>query len=173
MQLVHVSGAPIINLSSSSPISLYYKHPTRGIWSWRIRGNLGGHVQILSSDVRHVVRVSQPTNCFPHCTAPSCSQPNHIISKYHLAPLSFSMAYYARPPIDDHEHLPTYEAATTRDPIPLFGRHLRRQDVFTASLVCHGWRAALMPILWETPHRYWGMGERNQMSALSSSSRAP
>jgi hypothetical protein len=76
------------------------------------------------------------------------------------------MAYYAKPPIDpEQDLLPTYEAATTRDPLPLISRYLRREDVFAASLVSHSWRLALMPIIWETPHRYWGLGERSELSA--------
>ncbi|KAF8241970.1 RNI-like protein, partial [Wilcoxina mikolae CBS 423.85] len=77
------------------------------------------------------------------------------------------MAYYAKPPIDpEHDLLPTYEAATTRDPIPLISRYLLREDVFAASLVSHNWRLALMPILWEEPHRYWGLGERSELTSF-------
>jgi hypothetical protein len=82
-------------------------------------------------------------------------------------------SYYARPPPDpESELLPSYEAATTRDPLPLIGKYFRREDVFAASLVSQSWRVALMPILWEVPHKYWGMGERSELSAETPSPQA-
>lgn len=77
------------------------------------------------------------------------------------------MVYYARPPADlEADVLPTYEAAiaTVRDPAPLFCRYIHRSDVFSATLVCKFWHSALDPIIWEAPHRYWGMGERSELS---------
>ena len=72
--------------------------------------------------------------------------------------------YTGPPPDDEHRHqLPTYEAAMTRDPLPLVARYVRRQDVFAASLVSRRWRAALLPTLWEEPHRFWGLGRRSEL----------
>jgi len=79
------------------------------------------------------------------------------------------MVYYARPPADpETDRLPTYEAAvaTVRDPVPLFGACIRREDVFSAALVCRAWSAALAPVLWDAPHRYWGMGERSELGGF-------
>ena len=70
---------------------------------------------------------------------------------------------YTGPPPDDEHQLPTYEAAITRDPLPLVARYVRRQDVFAASLVSRRWRAALLPTLWEEPHRFWGLGRRSEL----------
>ncbi|KAA8911308.1 hypothetical protein FN846DRAFT_936278 [Sphaerosporella brunnea] len=76
-------------------------------------------------------------------------------------------SYYLRPPLDpESEPLPSYEAATTRDPLPLIANYLRREDVFVASLVSQSWRAALMPALWGAPHKYWGMGERSELTSF-------
>ncbi|KAF8462680.1 hypothetical protein BDZ91DRAFT_850472 [Kalaharituber pfeilii] len=72
---------------------------------------------------------------------------------------------------------PTYEAATARDPLPLVGRYLPRQDLLRASLVCRHWHSVFSRIMWSSPERLWEMGERSALTGfilfLRSISRLP
>lgn len=63
-----------------------------------------------------------------------------------------------------HETLPTYEAATNRDPLALIAPYVRREDLFSASLVNRRWRAALAEEIWQCPDRLWELGDRPVLS---------
>lgn len=65
---------------------------------------------------------------------------------------------------DDGNVLPTYEAATNRDPLTLIAPYARRADLFSASLVSRQWREAFMKEIWEHPDRLWELGDRPVLS---------
>ncbi|KAI5818992.1 hypothetical protein BZA77DRAFT_385526 [Pyronema omphalodes] len=77
------------------------------------------------------------------------------------------MAYYTRPPIDpERDILPTYEDAVARDPIGIIARYIRKEDMFSAAVVSRNWNRAITPVLWESPHTFWGMGERTELTCF-------
>lgn len=61
--------------------------------------------------------------------------------------------------MDADEVPPTYEAATSRDPLGLIAPYVRRQDLFAAALVSRRWSAAFAPRIWERPDRLWVFGD--------------
>jgi hypothetical protein len=70
--------------------------------------------------------------------------------------------------IDPQEHLPTYEAAIARNPLPLIAPYLCPKDLFSATLVSHRWHAAFSEELWRAPDRLWEIGDQPVLSIHSS-----
>lgn len=68
------------------------------------------------------------------------------------------------PPVTDGNALPTYEVATNKDPLKLIAPYVRREDLFSASLVSRQWREAFMKEIWEHPDRLWEFGDRPILS---------
>lgn len=68
------------------------------------------------------------------------------------------------PPVTVDDALPTYEAATNRDPLTLIAPYVRRQDLFSGSLVNRQWRDAFMKEIWEHPDQLWELGDRPVLS---------
>lgn len=64
----------------------------------------------------------------------------------------------------DEEVLPTYEAATSRDALGLVAPYVRRQDLFSASLVDRRWSAAFSRQIWHRPDRLWELGDGSVLS---------
>ncbi|KAK6353188.1 hypothetical protein TWF696_005174 [Orbilia brochopaga] len=62
--------------------------------------------------------------------------------------------------------LPTYEAATSRDPIVCIAPYLRREDLFNCALVCRAWRRALDDELWGEPALCFGFGEKSPLTSF-------
>lgn len=52
---------------------------------------------------------------------------------------------------------PSYEAATSRDPLPLVAPHVRSRDLPTAALVCRRWHAVFAAELWRDPALHFPM----------------
>ncbi|KAJ6256098.1 hypothetical protein Dda_9190 [Drechslerella dactyloides] len=62
--------------------------------------------------------------------------------------------------------LPTYEAATSRDPVACAARYLRREDLFSCALVCRVWRRAVDEELWGYPTLCFGFGEKTPLTSF-------
>ncbi|KAF3926126.1 hypothetical protein ABW21_db0200024 [Orbilia brochopaga] len=67
---------------------------------------------------------------------------------------------------DGSNPLPTYEAATARDPIACIARYIRREDLFNCVLVSRAWRRALDDELWGEPARCFGFGEKSRLTSF-------
>ncbi|KAF3940131.1 hypothetical protein ABW19_dt0210578 [Dactylella cylindrospora] len=67
--------------------------------------------------------------------------------------------------------LPSYEAATSHNPIPIFAAYVRREDLFNCSLVCRAWHEAFEDEIWGEPAACFGFGEKNPLIASSTRSK--
>ncbi|RPB20494.1 hypothetical protein L211DRAFT_870674 [Terfezia boudieri ATCC MYA-4762] len=63
--------------------------------------------------------------------------------------------------------LPSYQAATARDPLSLIAPYIRKEDLLRASLVCRRWHIVFSRALWTSPEVFWEMGDRNTLSTAS------
>lgn len=72
---------------------------------------------------------------------------------------------FGQPKHPDNEALPSYEAAIDRDPLPIIARYVESPSTLTSAIrVNRNWRNAFMGKLWSEPHRYWGLGSKDEMS---------
>ncbi|KAK6497375.1 hypothetical protein TWF481_011784 [Arthrobotrys musiformis] len=62
--------------------------------------------------------------------------------------------------------LPSYEDATTHNPIAAVAPYIRREDLFNCALVCRAWNEAINPELWGEPAECFGFGEKNPLASF-------
>ncbi|KAF3927012.1 hypothetical protein ABW20_dc0110660 [Dactylellina cionopaga] len=63
----------------------------------------------------------------------------------------------------DADLLPSYEAATSYDPVSIIAIYIRREDLFNCSLVCRAWHDVINDELWGEPAASFGFGEKNPL----------
>ncbi|KAI5805625.1 hypothetical protein DFH27DRAFT_552104 [Peziza echinospora] len=56
---------------------------------------------------------------------------------------------------------PSYEAATSRNPLPLIAPYLRRRDLLNANRVCREWHTVFSEVIWSCPERMWKLDGRS------------
>ncbi|KAK6505938.1 hypothetical protein TWF506_010868 [Arthrobotrys conoides] len=66
----------------------------------------------------------------------------------------------------DPRLLPTYEAATSHNPIVIVAPYIRREDLFNCALVSRTWNDAIAPELWGEPAECFGFGEKNHLASF-------
>ncbi|KAK6346430.1 hypothetical protein TWF730_010752 [Orbilia blumenaviensis] len=66
----------------------------------------------------------------------------------------------------DPGSLPSYEDATSDNPIVVIAPYLRRQDLFNCALVSRTWNEAINTELWGEPAECFGLGEKNPLASF-------
>ncbi|EPS40421.1 hypothetical protein H072_5736 [Dactylellina haptotyla CBS 200.50] len=61
---------------------------------------------------------------------------------------------------------PSYDEATTRNPVPIIAPYIRREDLFNCSLVCRAWNDSISIELWGEPDACFGFGEKNPLTSF-------
>ncbi|KAK6539861.1 hypothetical protein TWF694_008702 [Orbilia ellipsospora] len=64
------------------------------------------------------------------------------------------------------DQLPSYDVATTRDPVSVVAPFIRRRDLFNCSLVCRAWHDSVASELWGEPDSCFGFGEKNPLASF-------
>ncbi|KAF3185123.1 hypothetical protein TWF225_005616 [Orbilia oligospora] len=66
----------------------------------------------------------------------------------------------------DPGSLPTYEAATSHNPIVIIAPYIRREDLFNCALVSWTWNHAISSELWGEPAECFGFGEKSHLASF-------
>ncbi|KAK6332177.1 hypothetical protein TWF718_002709 [Orbilia javanica] len=62
--------------------------------------------------------------------------------------------------------LPSYEDATSHNPIAIIAPYIRREDLFNCALVSRAWNDAINCELWGEPAECFGFGEKNPLASF-------
>ncbi|RVD87553.1 uncharacterized protein DFL_001780 [Arthrobotrys flagrans] len=66
----------------------------------------------------------------------------------------------------DPGSLPSYEDATSHNPIDIIAPYIRREDLFNCALVSRTWNEAINSELWGEPAECFGFGEKNPLASF-------
>ncbi|KAK6525032.1 hypothetical protein TWF281_011919 [Arthrobotrys megalospora] len=68
--------------------------------------------------------------------------------------------------VADPGSLPSYEDATSHNPIVIIAPYIRREDLFNCALVSRAWNDAINSELWGEPAECFGFGEKNPLTSF-------